>query len=90
MSTALELYHKTIKKTGDKAVPVACGSDDDEAHEDYIRIVPTLLEGKVTIRYLWADEEDEYIEEEYEDDYAENDDADDDEDGWDHYPHYNI
>jgi hypothetical protein len=63
--------------------------DDDEAHEDYIRIVPTLLEGKVTIRYLWADEEDEWIDEDDYDDYAENDDADDDDD-WDHYPHYNI
>lgn len=63
--------------------------DDDEA-EDYIRIVPTLLENKVTIRYLWADEEDEWIDEEYEDDYSENDDADDEDDDWEHYPHYNI
>ncbi len=33
LSIALELYHKTIKKTGDEAVTVACGSDDDEAQD---------------------------------------------------------
>lgn len=58
--------------------------DDDEAHEDYIRIVPTLLEGKVTIRYLYDYEDDEYVDEE-EEEYE-----DEEDDDWDHYPHYNI
>lgn len=57
--------------------------DDDEAHEDYIRIVPTLLEGKVTIRYLYDYEDDEYIDEEEEEEYYEEDDDDDD-----FHPHY--
>lgn len=39
--------------------------DDDEAHEDYIKVVPTLLQDKVTIRYLWDSDEPEYIEEDY-------------------------
>lgn len=45
--------------------------DDDEA-EDYIRIVPTLLEGKVTIRYIYNDNDD-------------NDDEDDEEDNEEYY-----
>lgn len=57
--------------------------DDDEA-DDYIRVVPTLLEGKVTIRY-----EDPYDDEgrfdDEEDEYYTDEDEDDD---WDHYPHY--
>ena len=36
--------------------------DDEEAQEDYIRIVPTLLQDKVTIRYIQWAEEPEYIE----------------------------
>ena len=57
--------------------------DDDEA-DDYIRIVPTLLQDKVTIRYdleevvLDDDEEDEDDDEYF-------DDGDED---WNHYPHY--
>jgi hypothetical protein len=60
--------------------------DDDEAHEDYIRVVPVLLENKVTIRYLYDSEEDEYINE----DEDEWDDEDDDWNDWDHHPHYNY
>jgi hypothetical protein len=58
--------------------------DDDEAQEDYVRVVPTLLENKVTIRYIQWAEEDEYIDEEEEDDDVEewNDDN--------YFPHYNI
>jgi len=58
--------------------------DDDEAQEDYVRVVPTLLENKVTIRYIQWAEEDEYIDEEEEDDDIE----EWDDDGY--FPHYNI
>jgi hypothetical protein len=34
LSYALELYHKTIKKTGDKAVPVTSGYDDEADDAD--------------------------------------------------------
>ena len=56
--------------------------DDDEA-SDYIKIVPVLLEGKVTIRYEnpYIDDEGRFDDEE---DYINEDDDDD----WDHYPHY--
>ncbi len=33
LSYALELYHKTKNKNGDKSIPVSSGSDDDEAHD---------------------------------------------------------
>jgi len=49
--------------------------DDDEAQEDYIQIVPVLLQDKVTIRYdneeIYLDDEDEDDEEYYE--YDQND-----------------
>lgn len=42
--------------------------DDDEAQEDYINILPVLLENKVTIRYIFDDDDDEDYEEEEEED----------------------
>jgi len=57
--------------------------DDDEA-SDYIKIVPVLLQGKVTIRY-----EDPYDDEGRFDDEEEYIDEEDEED-WDHHPHYDY
>jgi hypothetical protein len=65
--------------------------DDDEAHEEYVKVMPELLEGKVIIHTIeyeededdWEDDEDlqwEYMNGEYEeeDDYYEPTDEDDD------------
>lgn len=40
--------------------------DDEETHEDYIKVVPVLLQDKVIIRYEEDEEEEEEIEEEEE------------------------
>ena len=52
--------------------------DDDEA-DDYIRVVPVLLEGKVTIRY---DLEEVVLDDD------DDDEEEDDDENWDHHPHY--
>jgi hypothetical protein len=58
--------------------------DDDEA-SDYIKIVPVLLQGKVTIRYEDPyDDEDRFDDED--DDYIDEEDNED----WDHHPHYDY
>lgn len=68
--------------------------DDAEAQEDYIQIVPFLLQDKVTIRYEdeddeehdWNDESWQFQgDEEYEDDQD-----NDNDDNWDFTPHYNF
>ena len=71
--------------------------DDSETQEDYIQIVPVLLQGKVTIKY--EDELDQVVPDydddptwEYEDDDEEDDNRndDDDKDDWDFHSHYNF
>ena len=65
--------------------------DDDEA-SDYIRIVPVLLQGKVTIRYEDPyDDEGRFDDEEgdFDEEYIDEDDDDEDSD-WNHHAHYNY
>jgi hypothetical protein len=59
--------------------------DDDEA-SDYIRIVPVLLQGKVTIRYEDPYDDEGRFDDEEDDYYIDEEDEED----WDHHPHYDY